>query len=218
MTNQELYNEEQRQLMIEVRDGLYKMAEALEMFTAKYEQPKEEVSIKGQVEVNTQDSVKVENLKDINFKEEAKEITEAIKNSKVKSVTVENIKDAIPKEIKVTNQKNYDKDLKNIVQAIQDQRLEVTTKETKFPDSPRNYVSVRLTDGKAFYNALTTVGQAIANIPLVRSTVTGEFSVAVANADGSAIEGGTSTVDTSNLLLETGDALLLESGDLLLTE
>lgn len=48
----------------------------------------------------------------------------------------------------------------------------------------------------------------------------GDISVRVTNAGGSATSSFTMTVtaDTDNLLLETGDALLLETGDLLLTE
>jgi len=57
-------------------------------------------------------------------------------------------------------------------------------------------------------------------ISIVESVdVPGVYGLLVLNVDGSSVStGGSTPVDTPNLLLETGDALLLETGDLLLTE
>ena len=230
MTNEELYFEEQRQLLIGLNEKLDKNIERqdkqleliekqIELVNAqidKYVAPKDEVKVLGKVEVNTETEVEVSNLD-----EQTEKIIQAVNAIKpLSQIEVKNIKDAIAKTVSIDNLQEVENELTLIREAIEAQDFNVNVEKQKLPNTPKDYLSVRLTDGKQFYNAVTQLTNAIGQLPLVRSDETGQLVMAIANADGSLITGGTGTTPTpvDNLLLETGDNLLLENGDLLLTE
>lgn len=223
MDNIELYLEEQRKLLLE----LTTMISALTMLTKKqiemYKPPVEDVTIKGAVSVNTQKDVEVNNLDIVTEKLDdiSSDITEAIKENKpTNEVVVSNIKDAINKEVEVRNLNNIENKLDTLNKTVADKDLsvQVTKEDIKLPRNAKDAIAVRLSDGKKFYEAIAGFTAAAQTLPFVISTETGKYVLAVANADGTPISGGTTETDTDNFLLESGDDFLLESGDQLLLE
>lgn len=221
MNNQELYNEEQRQILLDLKKAVDNQAKIIEKQNEliqkqldTYVAPKDNIEVKGKLEVNTEKEVAITNLD-----EHTQKVVEAVLSTiqtPVDKVTVKNIKDAVAKSIKVSNLEGVENKLVDLKTAIEKQEaINIVQKEVKMPNTASDYVSVRLTDGKSFYNAITKLATAIQQLPLVISQETGNYVVAVANADGSMISG---VAPVDNLLLETGDDLLLETGDLLLTE
>jgi hypothetical protein len=204
----ELYQEEQRALLLDLTAAIQAQTTAItdqSLIVAKlledYVAPKEKVSVSGVVEVNTEKEVAVTNLDD-----HTEQIVSAVKDIKpTTEVTVKNIEAAQSPNVEVTNLKGLEegmsdlsKDVVNLQTALEekDMSVNVTKEKITMPSTARDYVSVRLTDGKRFYEAMTTVASSLSNLPLVQSTVTGEWALSVANADGTPVTGGTSTADT----------------------
>ena len=154
MTDNELYQEENRNILLEIRD-------ALKGFTAPTIQLKDSVKFDGELKVNTQKSVEVTNIHEFidSVSKLADTIETAIKNNSYKpekNITVDNIKDAQPTELKVNNLKELSKYFTTLEKAIKDNQpiVNVTKQSIVFPTSANNPISVRLSDGKSFYNSI----------------------------------------------------------------
>lgn len=220
----ELFADEQRAILQDVAKGLEALAGQVQNLSEKYVAPKDEVKVKGKLEVNTQKNVTVDNLKDIDLDSFAQKIVDAVsKNEPLDSVRVTDLRKEVTEAMREALKEVEPTDLSPLTEAIEEAikarpQVNVTKEDVKLPNTAKDYISVRLTDGKKFYKAAETIAQAIQRLPLVQSTETGEWVLAIANADGSLIEGGTATDTTDTLLLENGDDLLLENGDELLLE
>ena len=194
----ELYEEEKRLANKELNANIVNLTTAFDELRKFLETQPETTQVKGSVEIsNPTEEVEVSNLDILqeSFSELGDQLKEAIENSKVEPVTelsVKNIKDAKTDAVKITNLKELAKSFEEIKKAIEALNLEVNVEkqDVNFPNGAKKYVSVRLTDGKAFYKAMGGLSQALHSLPTVVSTVTGELVLAVANADGSAISGG----------------------------
>lgn len=139
----------------------------------KYEKPRSDIEVKGEVEVTNQPtSIEMSNADMLlsAIKELKDDTTRAIKENSHKpleSVKVANAKDLQPKEIVVKNLKNLDQRFKNLEDLIMEIKpiVEVHKEEMVLPTSPRNPLPVRLSDGKQFYNAqfnaVTTASQEV---------------------------------------------------------
>lgn len=160
MSNQELHNEE----ILSVQKGI---AEKLEgsIVVPVQKFPKQmdakiinDLTIKGPVEIKSDslDTLGDEVVKAVESSAQA--ITEAVKDAKptpVTEVTVKNIDSAKSENITVKNLGKLEDLTRNVIKAIQNSGavVNVEKQEVKFPNSVRDYVSVRLTDGKEFYKA-----------------------------------------------------------------
>lgn len=199
MDNYELIAEEQRQLLLDIRKLLKNNKRLVEKQIDQYEPPKDNLVVSGKVEVNTQKEVEVSNLKELkdSFELMTKNVEEAIKQNKpVSEMIVSNIADAVAKTVSVDNLDKVTDKLDGIIEAVSKRDkpvVNVSKQEIKLPTSPKDPISVRLSDGKSFYSAITSLAGALQSFPLVTSTQTGGLALAVANSDGSPISGGSST-------------------------
>lgn len=158
---QELQFEENRQLFIDLKKSVDLLRQEVAESRKEYVAPKDEVSVTGEVKVNTEKIVEVENLDKLDewLARTSQDITKAIEDNKtpaVKSVTVDNIQDAITKDVSVKNWIEFAKLIQPMVKAIEDKELKtiVNKQDFVFPTSPSKAIPVRLSDGKTFYNAI----------------------------------------------------------------
>lgn len=196
----ELFAEENRQQLIDLNKGFGELKELLQKQLDSYEAPKSELK------VNTEKSVEVNNLAQLvkaiqNLEKTSLEAIRANKPLKVDKVTVQNIKDAQTSSIEVSNLKELKDHIDHIAKAIAENKpiVEVIKQEVIFPTSAKNPISVRLSDGKAFYKALETAITAGGGVPTIKNA-DGLIGVPVLNPDGT-IVGGLDTsivVDTNN--------------------
>lgn len=165
--NQELYQEEQRQLLLDLNKGVSILSVKLQEQIDAYEVPAKSLEVSGQVQVNTEKTIEVSNLT---------ELQEAIKNLEttlstaivensykpVDKVSVSNIKEAMPKDLAITNLKDLEKYFDNISETIKANQpvIEVQKQNLVFPTSAGQPVSVRLSDGKSFYKAVAAIASA----------------------------------------------------------
>lgn len=161
MDNLELYQEEQRELLLDLNKGIQGLFSKLQEQIDSYEVVKN-VEVTGQVQVNTEKTVEVSNLESLQDAVKSLEDTlhRAITDNSYKpleSVTVSNIKDALPTELKITNLSDIKQYFVNLDQTIKNNQpiVNVQKQEVTFPTDPKKPVAVRLSDGKKFYDALT---------------------------------------------------------------
>lgn len=161
MDNLELYQEEQRELLLDLNKGIQGLSSKLQEQIDSYEVVKN-VEVTGQVQVNTEKTVEVSNLESLQDAVKSLEDTlhRAITDNSYKpleSVTVKNIKDALPTELKITNLSDIKQYFVNLDQTIKNNQpiVNVQKQEVSFPTDPKKPVAVRLSDGKKFYDALT---------------------------------------------------------------
>lgn len=162
--DQELYFEEQRNLLI----GLGKSVDKLiDVFAGKvsieYKQA-ESQKVTGKVEVeNPVTEMKVTNNAEITeaLKGFAETVAAAIRESKtdpVTEVSVKNVKDAAVDEVTVKNIKDLTEYFDKVADAIVKGRpvVKIEKQEISWPTDPRNPIAVRLSDGRSFYRAIAT--------------------------------------------------------------
>ena len=113
-----------------------------------------------------------------------------------KEVTVKNITDAKNKEVVVTNLKELQTEIKNLAREIVNSQpiVNVEKQNVVFPQNANNPISVRLSDGKSFYNAVAALAQSgisqLANANLEKLAFDG-VNLKVIDASGGG--GGTTT-------------------------
>lgn len=195
MTNQELYQEENRQLLKSIAKGISDFKEVLQgQIDITVNQP-------DKMTVNTEKSVEVTNL------EQMKEwvdslgtvVTKAIQDNSYKpisEVSIKNAKDILPSKLEISNIKDIQTYFESVARAIENNQpiVNVTKQNIVFPRSPKDAIPVRLSDGKGFYNAITS---------------------AISNSNGSAhlYVGGTAVSASNPVPVDIQDASLTINGD-----
>jgi hypothetical protein len=197
----ELYQEEQLEILKQTLNEIGTLKKALEKEVIVNVAPSD--NIKGRVEVvNPVDTVTVKNFEALTkgLDNLAVQITNSIKNNAHKPLDTIKISNPV-NEIKVTNLNELKKQLEALEKAVRESEsiVNVEKQDIKLPKTPKDYLSVRLTDGKSFYNAVANLSTSLGSLPDVVSGVTGQKVLAVANADGSAIAGGSGTTATDFL-------------------
>lgn len=184
----ELFANENIQLLKEFNRNFIEFKEILA-------EKKDHIRVSGQVEVNTEKSVTVENLDAIT--ESVDQLGETLEKAiadnsyKPQPIEVANIKDAQAKDVTISNLTDIKAYFDSVTKAIKDNQpiVKITKQEVVFPTDPKKPIAVRLSDGKVFYNALV---QAISGSVGVQHQLTRNngTAIAVVNEDGSPISGG----------------------------
>jgi len=160
-----LYLEEQRVELINLNKGIAQLSQLVQKQIDDYQPPVSDVKVKGSVQVNTEKSVEVTNLQELQkwLGTLGQNVTEAIETNKpeaVTEITVKNIQDAKQPDIKVTNFKELAKffdELNNNIANLPQPYVNVEKQDVVFPTAANKPISVRLSDGKSFYNAMTAL-------------------------------------------------------------
>lgn len=162
MDNQSLYNEEQRQILLDTQKSIDTLVDKTTQLLESYVEPKDEVKVSGKLEVNTEKQIEVTNLETLReyFNEMSEQIQKSIETNShapLKEITIKNITDARSKEVKVSNIQELSDYIQPLVQAIvdKDMTVNVQRQDLSLPTNPKNPLPVRLSDGKSFYNAIT---------------------------------------------------------------
>lgn len=173
----QLYYEENRQNLIALNKEIVNLQKAVLEQTKTYVPPKDEMVVSGKVEVNTQKTVEVNNLELI--KDWLNELGDTVKSAidsqvPVTELTIKNIGDAKQKEVKITNLPDFAKSFAELKKSIVDNQpiINVTKQEVVFPINANKAIPVRLSDGKSFYNAITT---AISNVGTPPALINRDF-------------------------------------------
>lgn len=161
MDNLELYQEEQRIALQELNKGIETLSIKLQEQIDKYEVVKN-VEVTGNVQVNTEKIVDIGNIEDLQYTllDVKQTIADAIEKNAykpLKTVSVDNLKD-YPKELKINNLnelKEYFVDLQNSI--LNNQPIvNVEKQDIVFPTDSKKPIAVRLSNGKDFYDAITS--------------------------------------------------------------
>lgn len=163
MNDMDLYQEEHRQAFIDMNKGLVDLGEKIDKLIESYVAPSSDVNVSGEVTVNTEKSVEVENLYELkeSFTDLALRLETVIKDNShkpLKNVTVENIKDiVIPEAVDIKNLDDLKKYFDKVATAISDNQpiVNVEKQDVVFPTNPSKPIAVRLSDGKSWINTLT---------------------------------------------------------------
>lgn len=219
VTDQELAFEEQRQKLMDLASSLNGVKTAIDELASSQPEPVTDVNVKGEVKVSNQpETLAVSNLDALKdyFDTLASDISSAIKEN----APNDTIKIANPVEtVKVSNLTKLENRIDRLAKAIEDtEPVHVERQDVSFPNTAKDYVSVRLTDGKSFYKTMNQVATALQKLPLVISTETGEYALAVANADGTPIEGGTSSPVTEVDVVSADSSHALASSEPSITQ
>lgn len=158
----ELYQEEIRAELIKLNQTVAQLEEITEKQLLTYQPPKDQVEVKGKIEVNTEKAVEITNLEAVRdyLGELSDNLTTAIEKSvrePVNEVTIKNIADAKSETVKVTNLGELTKQFQAIVDSIKQLPTPVVNVEKQTVDLPYSAtkpLAVRLSDGKSFYNAI----------------------------------------------------------------
>lgn len=164
MDNLELYQEEQRQSLLDISKGIVDLNKLVNSQLEIYKAPSDKVEVSGKIEVNTEKQVEVENLESIKdwLEDLGSVVKGAIKDNSyqpVSEVTVKNLKDAKPDTVKINNLQDIKKYFDSLARAIEDNQpvVNITKQDIKFPRSPKDAIPVRLSDGKSFYEAMASI-------------------------------------------------------------
>lgn len=163
-----LYLEEQREDLMSLNKGINNLSKLLERQIKNYQPPSKNINVRGAVKVNTQKAVEVTNLENLQvwLWDLGNRVSEAISDNKVepvKEISVKNIQDAKQSEIKITNFKELSKffdQLNENIQNLPQPYVNVEKQDIVFPTTANKPISVRLSDGKSFYNAVTAFSDA----------------------------------------------------------
>jgi len=163
-----LYLEEQRTELMSLNKGIDQLSGLVQKQIDNYQPPVSDVKVEGNVKVNTEKAVEVTNLEELqkwlgNLGETVTEAIETNKPEQVTEITVKNIADAQQPDIKVTNFKELSKffdQLNDNIANLPQPYVNVEKQDVVFPTSANAPISVRLSDGKSFYNAITAYADA----------------------------------------------------------
>ena len=197
-----LQHEENRELLIAIRDGVNKFIGELQ---AKDTKPvvniPDTTKVSGELTVNTQKEVEITNLDSLEtyFKDFAGVISSAIENNAYKPL--ETVKISNPtKSMEISNLKDIKTYFDAIKTAIEKNQpiVNITKQDIVFPTNANKAIPVRLSDGKSFYNAIAqAVSGGNVQSTLIRNTDDG-YAIAVVNPDGTNIGGSPSSSGYSN--------------------
>jgi len=159
----ELYQEEQRQNLLDLNKAITDLSEVVKNGLAEASARPEVTKVEGEVQVNTEKAVEVSNLQDVvqSLQTLSIELTKAIESNSYKpekSVEVTNIKDAVPEAIEVTNIGDIQAYFHEVAKAIIENKpiVNVAKQDIVFPTSAKDAIPVRLSDGKGFYTAMAS--------------------------------------------------------------
>lgn len=233
----ELYLEEQRDSNKKLIESIKVLVTKVDEQIKQYKEPIYKVNIPQKVEVNTEKEVAISNLEDVKeYLESLGDVLtkqlEKTSYEPLESVTVKNIKDAIPKELSISNLNSMQIYFDSVIKAIEANRpiVEVTKQDMVFPRTPSEAIPVRLSDGKRFYKAMATLASAvdskIANLYLDGTPVSSSNPVPVDIQDASVTINGDVTVssevevknDTGNPVPVSASSLPLPTGASTLAE
>lgn len=171
MDNIELYLEEQRQIALDTKKEIADLVTFTEKLVDIYKAPSDKVEVSGSVEVNTEKEVAIKDIEGIynSFLMLGDRLTEALEKTSYKpleSVTVKNIDKAKADKVEVTNQIDTTKELKQLqkeiaslkkdfIATVEQLDLNVNVEKQDLPKKATEPISVRLSDGKGFYNSYT---------------------------------------------------------------
>ena len=163
-----LYLEEQRIELMSLNKGIDQLSNLVQKQIDNYQPPVSDVKVEGNVKVNTEKAVEVTNLEELqkwlgNLGETVTEAIETNKPEQVTEITVKNIADAQQPDIKVTNFKELSKffdQLNENIANLPQPYVNVEKQDVVFPTTANAPISVRLSDGKSFYNAITAYADA----------------------------------------------------------
>lgn len=200
MTNQELYQEENRQLLKSIAKGIDDFKEVLQgQIDITVNQP-------DKMTVNTEKSVEVTNLQQMKewVDDLGSVVTKAIEDNSYKpvsEVSIKNAKDILPSKLEISNIKDIQTYFESVARAIQDNQpiVNVTKQNIVFPRSPKDAIPVRLSDGKGFYDAITAAissGNGAAHLYVGGSAVSASNPVPVDIQDASVTINGDVTVSS----------------------
>jgi len=159
----ELHLEEQRSILKGIDASLGALKDALAQTLEVVEKnPVKEMTVSGEVQVNTEKSVEVTNLEIIAeaVKLLSEQTTKAIQDTyepAPREITVKNIADAQVREVTIKNIATFGEQAAKLVEAaVQKYQpiIKVEKQEIVFPRAAKDAIPVRLSDGKSFYNAI----------------------------------------------------------------
>lgn len=214
-TNEELYLEEQQQILLDTQKAIGELLPALEKVASAIEPPKDEVAIKGNVTIaNQPEAIAVTNLEAItdalnNLGDKLHTSIEKNAHKPPEAVTVKNQVDSVT----VKNLTSTNKLLTELKKAIDGLDLNVTVEkqDIKFPTAAKDALPVRLSDGKSFYKAVqTAVTTGLSNSVLQGVDSTGKpRPIRVAAIDGNEANGfGVVVVDASGDPISSGGGVI----------
>lgn len=166
----ELYQEEQRQILLDTKKEIADLVTLIEHLDKSYKAPSDKVEVSGEVKVNTEKEVAISNLEGVinGLLLLSDNLTKAIEQNAHKpleAVTVKNIDKAKADKVKVTNLDELKKELeglkKDFIATVEKLDLSVTVEKQDLPTDPKKPVAVRLSDGKQFYKAIDMVATAV---------------------------------------------------------
>jgi hypothetical protein len=196
MTDEELYQEENRQALIDLNTNLKIFGVELKTFNENYKPPLDNVTVSGKVDVNTEKSVEINNWQEFTdkFNEFTATISTAIAEHSYKpreAVKISNIDEITPKSIEINNLSDLTAYFDTLGEMIKNNQpiVNVTKQNIVFPTSAKNPIAVRLSNGKEFYEAImgAMAGGGISNLAqqnleALKFTETGELKT-TANID-----------------------------------
>lgn len=187
---QELYFEEQRQKLIELNFGIESLTQAVKGLEES-NRPLDTISVSNQVK-----SVEVENLAELSEKldELGEVLTKAIADNSYKPVTEVKVSNQVKEvdvksPVTIKNLSELSKYFDGIIKAITSNQpiVNVEKQDIIFPTSAKTPISVRLSDGKRFYDAITA---AVSGGTVTVRDSSGRVAVPVVNPDGTPISSG----------------------------
>jgi hypothetical protein len=167
----ELFANENVQLLKEFNTNLIEFKALLKQANENYVAPKDNVEVTGSVEVNTEPEVEITNMYEFtdSIDDLAKRLQLSIEDNSfepLKEISIKNIKDAQPKDIKINNWNEAKKLFEYLGDIIKTNKpvVNVAKADIKLPTTPREAIAVKLVsaDGKRFYTALESVVTALA--------------------------------------------------------
>jgi hypothetical protein len=166
VNDQELHNEETLQTQKDIKKALEGSAiiplpKLPEKFKAEITN-QIEAKVLGEIEVNDKPFTALSKDLQQQIAGLVTHITKTIvdnTHAPLEAITVKNIKDAKADEVMIKNIGDFSTEVSRLVKAVIDNKpvINLETKEVKMPNTARDYVSVRLTNGKQFYEAITKV-------------------------------------------------------------
>lgn len=163
MEDKELYQEENIQLTKQIRDSLKDSIIIPRSPTIKSVKAtitnKVMAELTGKVDINESSLTPLSDEITTKLDGVAELIAKAIREAKpelVKEIRVLNLEDARSETVKVNNLEKLEQLIQKLTDTVIEKQpiVNVQKEVTKFPNTSRDYVSVRLTNGKEFYEAL----------------------------------------------------------------
>lgn len=206
-----LYLEEQRIELMSLNKGIDQLSNLVQKQIDNYKPPVSDIKVEGNVKVNTEKAVEVTNLEELqkwlgNLGETVTKAIETNKPEQVTEITVKNIADAQQPDIKVTNFKELSKffdQLNENIANLPQPYVNVEKQDVVFPTTANAPISVRLSDGKSFYNAITAYADANRVDTQGIIDAVNNISVGGGGGDGAILDGVNSAIKATVLDIGT---------------